>query len=269
VSVSGRSPVLLLVVALTAVLAGACVAPPGVREEPRSQDPASAAPAAAPVLPVPSPLAGAAAPAPAACPDLAARPVAFHEIVATGAERLADCARAQGVTTLVFDAFFPAVDCGACGMEGPMTIVPGWLTGSFVAPDAHTGVLANYPVEGGWDGMRVTAVPMPSGLDADAHVAWLAANARTVRIPPSLGHCTTADTGPDSCTFAAYAGRMLRVTAHLFDAAARTCAWQGPEDVPPPEPAAVRAYCESQLVVDSVADPAAPSEPLPPTTSTE
>ena len=221
--------------------------------------------AVAPVTPSPvtEPLAA------ASCPDLAAVPVALAVVIATGPAELAACARAQGVSTVVVEAWFPAVDCGACGAEGPMVVLPGWLSGTYVTWDAHTGALESGDPRDGWDGMRVTTGPPPAGLSAEDADAWEEAHGATIRVPPSLGSCTTMSTRPDTCSFAAYTDRTLRITTHLFDPAAGTCSWQGPEGVPPPAPAEVRAYCLRQLVLDAIADPAAPAVPLPPTTSTE
>lgn len=205
---------------------------------------------------------------PGPCPDLAG-PVRLMDLIATGPDALVGCAHEQGTTTIVFDAYFPAVDCGACGAEGPVGIRPGWLTGTYVAVDPDTGGLVAYGGRDGWDGMRVTTGLEPAGLTGEEADAWDAAHGITLRVPPALGSCTTMSTRPDVCTYGRYAGRTLRFSTHLFDAAARSCTWEGPEGVPAPPAADVRAYCERQLVVDSVAEVATPEVALPPQTSTE
>ena len=236
--------------------AGRAVPLPAATTSPRT-GPAAATASSRPPVTIPPP-----------CPDLAG-PVRLANLIATGPDALVGCAHEQGTTTIVLDAYFPAVDCGACGAEGPVGIRPGWLTGTYVAVDPDAGGLAAYGGRDGWDGLRVTTGPEPAGLTGEEADAWDAAHGITLRVPPALGSCTTMSTRPDVCTYGRYAGRMLRFSTHLLDPAARSCTWEGPEGVPTPPAADVRAYCERQLVVDSVAEVATPEIALPPQTSTE
>ena len=167
---------------------------------------------------------------------------------------------------IVFDAYFPRFDCGTCGVEAPVGIVPTWLSGGSVMTDPATDALY---VSQPWDGMRVTTGPVPPGPWTDETTAWWAANALVLRVPPALGRCNVMVTTPDWCVFGRYTVRELRITAHLFDPAAQTCAWEGPAGATEIPKAAVDAWCEQQLVVETVAAASAPGIPLPPATSTE
>jgi hypothetical protein len=192
---------------------------------------------------------------PAGCPDVTDGRVSLETIIATGPAKMIECLRAADVSSVAFEAYFPSFVCDGCGGTRNSSIEPRWLSGGPVDVDADSGAITS-SVGISTLGMRVETGPEPDlGGDAAAQ-AWTAANVLDLRLPPGIGSCATDGTERESCTVGRYADQYLRFTAHYQDPAASTCEgrnynYPGPDDGTPLPAAAVKTYCEQQLVVDS------------------
>ncbi len=192
---------------------------------------------------------------PAGCPDVTDGRVALETIIATGPTKMIECMDAAGAYSVQFEAYFPSFICQGCGGIAGASIDPAWLSGGAVDYDPQTGVIT--PSRGlGGRGMRVETGPEPALIGDDAATAWTATNVLDLRVPPGIGSCVTNGTGPETCTLGRYTDQVLRFTAHYQDPAAQACAGTyltssgEPAEKPLPA-AAVKTYCEQQLVVDS------------------
>lgn len=188
---------------------------------------------------------------PTGCPDSTDGRVSLETIIATGPAKMIECMDASGAYALEFDAYFPSFVCDGCGGVGGGSITPSWLSGGLVDYDPQTGVVTSalglQP-----EGMRVETGPEPALIGDDAATAWFDANVLDLRLPPGIGKCNTADTSAAlGCTIGRYANQTLHFRAHYQDPAAATCTASERLDGSTIPAAAVKTYCEQQLVVDS------------------